>query len=228
MANKNVRVSAEATPESANKSEAFFDKHKYAIISAVVVVILLIVGLFLYKSYVSAPRETKASTALSKAQDLFANEDYEAALESFQGVLSDYKGTRAANLAHLYIGLCYANEEKWAEAVQELEKYSPANDAMVSPAAVAALGNAYANTDNIDKAVSTLMKAAVMADKQALSGANYSISPTFLMQAGMLLESQGKNDEALALYKDIKAKYVNAQVVQSKEVDKYIERLEEK
>ena len=40
----------------------------------------------------------------------------------------------------------------------------------------------------------------------------------------MILESQGKKDEALKLYQDAKKKYVNAMLVQSGEIDKYIER----
>ncbi len=228
MATKNVKNSVETTTEDLNKTEAFVSKHRNVLLIAVVAIIVLVVGLFLYRNYVALPRETKASTAISAPQELFANEDYEQAAEGFKKVLNDYGGTKAANLANLYLGLCYANQEKWADAVKYIEKYSSKDDAMVSPAAMAALGNAYANTDNIDKAVQTLKKAAQMADKQAIDGVNYSISATFLIQAGTLLESQGKDAEALALYKEIKEKYVNAQQVQSKEIDKYIERLEEK
>ena len=38
------------------------------------------------------------------------------------------------------------------------------------------------------------------------------------------LMAQGKKEEAAKIYKDIKANYVNAMVVQSQEIDKYIER----
>ena len=66
-----------------------------------------------------------------------------------------------------------------------------------------------------------------MADSKADGGINNSIAPTFLIQAGELLESQGKKADALKLYQDIKKKYVNAVVVQSSEIDKYIERVSE-
>ena len=99
---------------------------------------------------------------------------------------------------------------------------------MISPAAMAALGNAYANTGNIDKAISALKKAADMADSKAADNTNNSLSPTFLIQAAELLESQNKSDEALKIYEDVKKKYVNSQVVQSSEIDKYIERITEK
>ena len=44
------------------------------------------------------------------------------------------------------------------------------------------------------------------------------------MQAAEILESQNKKEEALKIYQDIKKKYINSAVVQSSEIDKYIER----
>ena len=64
-----------------------------------------------------------------------------------------------------------------------------------------------------------------MADSEAAEGVNNSISPIFLLQAAGLLENQGKKEEALKIYKDIKSKYVNAAVVVNSEIDKYIERV---
>lgn len=66
-----------------------------------------------------------------------------------------------------------------------------------------------------------------MADDKGVDGVNNSISPTFLLQAGELLESQNKKAEALKIYQDIKKKYQNSQLVQSSEIDKYIERVSE-
>ena len=213
------------------KPEAFAMKYRKAIIIAVAAIIIAVVGGFLYQAYVAQPREDKASTALAKGQEYFDAEQFDKALKGdgtgYMGLLNiinDYSSTDAANLANLYAGLCYANLNKWNDAVKYLDAYSPADDAMVSPAAIAALGNADAHINQLDKAIDNLEKAAEMADKQAKDGANNSIAPTFYLQAGILLESQGKKDKALELYKKIKANYVNAQLVQSQEIDKYIER----
>ena len=213
------------------KPEAFAMKYRKAIIIAVAAIIIAVVGGFLYQAYVAQPREDKASTALAKGQEYFDAEQFDKALKGdgtgYMGLLNiinDYSSTDAANLANLYAGLCYANLNKWNDAVKYLDAYRPADDAMVSPAAIAALGNAYAHINQLDKAIDNLEKAAEMADKQAKDGANNSIAPTFYLQAGILLESQGKKDKALELYKKIKANYVNAQLVQSQEIDKYIER----
>lgn len=228
MANKHVQGAAnEAQP----KSEAFLTKYRKPIFIAVAAIVIVIAGFFAYKSLFAGPREEKASTALAKGQEYFNNEIFDKALNGdgqgyagFNAIASDYSGTDAANLAHLYAGLCYANLGKWKEAQQALDAYSLSSDAMVSPAAVAALGNVYAHLNQLDKAVSNLKKAADMADSKAADGANYSLSPIFLLQAGEILENQNKKDEALSLYQDIKKKYVISPLVQSQEIDKYIER----
>lgn len=234
MANKKQQGVIDVN-ETLNKSEAFFDKYKKTIIIAIIALFAIIACVFLYQAYVSGPREDKASTALGRGQEYFMAEQFDKALNGdgagytgFLKIISDYGSTDAGNLANLYAGLCYANLEKWNEAVKYLDAYSPSNDAMISPAAIAALGNAYAHVNQLDKAISALEGAADKADKQGKDGINNSLSPTFRLQAAMLLESQGKKDEALKKYEDIKKKYTTSPLVQSQEIDKYIQRLSTK
>lgn len=222
MANNNVEKSVSTAESTLTASEAFFLKYKNAIIIGVIAVSVIIAGAICYKRFVSQPREVKASTALAKGQELFANEQYDKALNgdgtAFMGFVKfadEYSGTDAANLANLYAGLSYAKLGKWNEAATWIEKFSAKGDQMISPAAEGALGNAYAHLNQLDKAVSHLKSAAKNAD-------NNSLSPLFLIQAGEILESQGKNSEALELYKEIKGKYFNS--MQYQVIDKYIER----
>ena len=229
MANKTEQV-LEAT-ENINNREAFFMKYKKAILIAVAAIIVVIAGVFLYISQISGPREEKASTALSKGQTYFNNEMFEQAVNGdgagfvgFAKLADEYSGTKAGNLANLYAGLCYANLGKWAEAQKSLDAISTEGDQMISPASQAALGDAYAHLNQLDKAVDAFKMAADMADSKAEDDTNNSLSPIFLIKAGEVLESQGKKDEALKIYQDIKKKYVNSMLVQSAEIDKYIER----
>ena len=222
MANVNEQQGALNVEETLNKSEAFFLKYKKAIIYGVLAVIVVIAGVIVYNQYVSAPREDKASTALAKGQEYFQQDLYEKALNGdgagysgFVKVAADYSSTDAGNLANLYAGLCYAGLGKWNEAAKYLEDFDTKDDQMISPAAEGALGNAYAHLNQLDKAVTHLKNAAKNAD-------NNSLSPTFLIQAGEILESQGKAAEALELYKQVKEKYVYSMQYQT--IDKYIER----
>ena len=223
---KTIEAGAVQNEQTLNNQEQFFLKYRKQILIAVAAILLIIAGCLAYKTFVAEPRENKASTAMAKAQEMFAERDFQKALngdktnEGFLSVIENYGGTDAANLAKGYAGLCYAQMGKWQEAVKYLEDFSPKSDAIISPAIVGALGNAYANTGKVDEAISTLKEAASMADSRSES-VNNTTSPTYLLQAARLLESQ-KKTEALKIYKQIKEKYVNSAAAQ--DIDKYIER----
>lgn len=212
--------------EPINGNEAFFLKYKNAIIGCIVAIVIFAGCALWYHSF-SADKQTDASTAIAKAQENFQNGMFELALNGdstgtagFLKIASEYGSTKAGNLANLYAGLCYANLDNWEEAAKYLEKFDTKDDQMISPAAMGALGNAYAHLNQLDKAVSTLVKAAEMAD-------NNSISPTLLIQAGQILEKQDKKDEALKLYKQVKEKYFRSMQSQYQTIDEYIERVSE-
>ena len=225
MAKNNISNAAPLEQEL-NKQEAFFLKFRKQILTLVAAIIVIIGGYAAYKNLYAEPREDKASTALAKAQEMFGQGEFQKALngdktmEGFLAVTENYGGTDAANLAKAYAGLCYANLGKWKEAVNSLEDFSAHDDMMISPAITGALANAYANTGDIDKAISTFKKAAKMADEEAADDTNNSLSPSYLISAARLLESQKKNSEALEIYKEVKEKYVNSAV--SQDIDKYI------
>ncbi|MBR1933041.1 MAG: tetratricopeptide repeat protein [Prevotella sp.] len=211
--------------ETLNRGEAFFLKYRNAIIGCVAAVVIIVAGIILYKTYVVEPRENEASTSIAKGQDYFQSEQYELALNGdstgyagFIKIADEKSSTKAGNLASLYAGLCYANLGKWQEAADYLQKFDGSDDAMVTPAVIGALGDAYANLNDLDKAVSTWKKAAEKADNNALS-------PLYLIKAGEVLESQNKKDEALKLYQQIKDKYFESMQYQT--IDQYIERVSE-
>lgn len=224
MANKNEQVNGVSAEAQINKTEEFFQKNKKSIIIGIIALFVIAGGVVAFNRWNSS-RSDQASTVLAKGQDLFAGEQFEKALNgdgaSFPGFLKvadEYGSTDAGNLSKLYAGLCYAKLGKWEEAATWLDKFSARDDQMISPAAEGALGNAYAHLNQLDKAVKHLKNAAEKAD-------NNSLSPVFLIQAGEILESQGKKAEALALYQQIKTKYFNSYQYQS--IDKYIERVAE-
>jgi tetratricopeptide (TPR) repeat protein len=167
----------------------------------------------------------KASEALFRGEQYFSNDEYATALNGdslgyagFLKVADEFSGTKAGNLANAYIGICYAQQGEYEKAVSYLNKFS-AKDELISPALMGTLGNCYAQLGQLDKAASTLMKAADKADSQALS-------PIYLIQAGQIFEKLGKNSEAVKAYTLVKEKYFNS--YQSMDIDKYIERAQNK
>ena len=207
--------------DALTQSEAFLVKYKNAIIGGVVAVIIIVAGFIMYKNLYAEPREEKAQAALFKGQEYFEQDAYEQALNGdsigyvgFLKVADEYSGTKAANLAKAYAGICYAQLGKYDEAVKMLDSFN-GGDQMVAPAILGATGNCYAQLGQLDKAASTLLSAADKAD-------NNSLSPIFLMQAGEILVKQGKYDDAVNAYTKIKDKYF--QSYQAMDIDKYIEQ----
>lgn len=116
--------------DALTQSEAFFIKNKKAIIGAVVTVIIIIAGVVMYKNLYADPREEKAQAALFKGQEYFEADAYAQALNGdsigfagFVKVADEYSGTKAANLAKAYMGLCYAHLGKYDEAVKALDSF---------------------------------------------------------------------------------------------------------
>ena len=216
--NQNEHLNVE---DALTQSEAFLIKYKNAIIGGVVAVIIIVAGIIMYKNLYAEPREEKAQAALFKGQEYFEQDAFEQALNGdsigfvgFLKVADDYSGTKAANLAKAYAGICYAQLGKYEEAVKMLDDFN-GKDQMVAPAILGAAGNCYAQLGQLDKAASTLLSAADKAD-------NNTLSPIFLLQAGEILVKQGKFDDAVSAYTKIKDKYF--QSYQAMDIDKYIEQ----
>ena len=216
--NQNEHLNVE---DALTQSEAFLVKYKNAIIGGVVAVSIIVAGFIMYKNLYAEPREEKAQAALFKGQEYFEQDAYEQALNGdsigfvgFLKVADDFSGTKAANLAKAYAGICYAQLGKYEEAVKMLDSFN-GKDQMVAPAILGVAGNCYAQLGQLDKADSTLMSAADKAD-------NNTLSPIFLMQAGEILVKQGKYDDAVDAYNKIKDKYF--QSYQAMDIDKYIEQ----
>ena len=216
--NQNEHLNVE---DALTQSEAFLIKYKNAIIGSVVAVIIIVAGFIMYKNLYAEPREEKAQAALFKGQEYFEQDAFEQALNGdsigytgFLKVADDYSGTKAANRAKAYAGICYAQLGQDEEAVKMLDSFN-GKDQMVAPAILGAAGNCYAQLGQLDKAASTLLSAADKAD-------NNTLSPIFLIQAGEILVKQGKYDDAVNAYTKIKDKYF--QSYQAMDIDKYIEQ----
>ena len=185
------------------------------------VIAVVIIALLLNQYYIQ-PKNAKAADDIAVAEQLFSAGNYEQALNGdginagFLQIIDQYGSTPSGNIARLYAGLCYAHTENTEEAVKYLEDFDACDDAMISNAAIAALGNCYAQLGQNDKAAATLLKAAKRAD-------NNTLSPLFYLQAGQIFEAIGENSKALECYETIKNEY--PQSIQRQDIDKYIERL---
>ena len=213
-----------ALDEHLSKSEKFIEKNLKTIVVAVVAVVIVVGGWFIYSNHMDKV-ESEAQVAISKSQALFGQEQFDLALNGdgatsigFLKVIDVYGGTKTSNIAKLYAALCYANTGKLDEAIKLFEDFNLQDDDIISPSSIAALGNCYVKKGENEKGAELLVKAATKAN-------NNSLSPVFLLQAGEIYESLNNNAKALELYKQIKEKYFRSPI--SAEIDKYINRVGE-
>lgn len=222
MAKKQQNVPVNEIDETVKASTHFVEEHKNAIIYGVGgVVAAIIICLLTIQLYIN-PRNQHAAEDLATAEMLFRQGQFEKALNGdgtsagFLQVIDQYGSTKSANLAHLYAGLSYVQLGKYQEAADQLAAFDDKDDQMISPAALGALGNCYAELGQNDKAAETLVKAAKMAD-------NNTLSPLYYLQAGQIYEAQGNKEKALECYQVIKNQY--HQSMQWGQIDKYIEHI---
>lgn len=230
MAQKNTKKNVAAAAkeqqgtmeETLNRWEEFFEKNKMTIIVAVCALVLIVVGISLYKSKVVEPRELKVAEYLAPGETYFMAGDYKMALEGdgadfigFTEIADQYSGTKAGKLAGAYAGLCLAQLDSCDLAIKYLSKFN-GKDQMVGPAVLGALADCYASTDQLSKAAVTFEKAAKKAD-------NGMLTPYYLFQAGLIYEAMDQPAQALKLYQTIKAKYPASQEMVT--IDEYIARV---
>lgn len=220
--------------ETLAKSEAFVIKYKKQVITALVAAVIGVGGTLAYIYGYAKPREEKAQELLGVVMQKYVmTQDFEHALKGegktlgLIAIADKYSSTDAGNIAKYEAGICNFNLGKTKEAIKYLEDFSAQDDATVSAQALYALGNCYATDKQFDKAVSTFKKAAEATSVPALCA-------EYLFQAGLILENQKKNNEALEVYQNIKKQYPTAPMCAQQEqngvlldavIDKYIERL---
>lgn len=177
---------------------------------------LATVGYFAYDRFVAEPKEEVAANEMFQAQQYFqqavdgvaSDSLYNLALNGGEGkmgflkVAEHYSGTDAGNLAHYYAGISYLNLHKYKEAITELEKFS-SKDAFLSALSKGAIGDAFAQNNQLPEALDYYEKAAT-------SNENDLTTPRFLLKAGQVALVLKKKDKALEYFTKIQDKYDTA------------------
>jgi tetratricopeptide (TPR) repeat protein len=200
----------------------FFENNQKNLSYVVVAIGVLVALYFGYKYLYIGPKEKEAVNAMYKAEEQFAKDSFALALdnpgggfEGFLGIIDSYSGTKASNLAKYYAGVCYLNIGKFQEAADYLEDYS-AEDDVTSMTKAGALGDAYAELGDMDKAIKLY--------KEAASADNAQLSPFYLYKIAIYNFNQGNKEEAKAGFEEIRSKYPES--VQSEDAEKVLFRLQ--
>ena len=204
------------------KAKNFWTQYQKPFITVVLVILALIAGWIGYKNYIVAPKETEAENAMWKAEQYFRADSLNLALNGdkfnhgFVYIINNYGSTKSGNLAKYYAGACYLRTGNFNKAVDNLKDFSTSAK-QIQMMAYGALGDAYSELNKNDDAVSYYKKAANEFTDDV------TMSSEYLFRAALRLETIGKTNEALELYKELKEKYPNSE--RGFSADKYIYRL---
>lgn len=204
------------------KAKGFWEKFKKPVLYIGTAIILLGSGYIAYNKYVAEPNEKSAAEAIFKAQEYFAADSLNKALngdgqaKGFLYIIKNYGSTPTGNLANFYAGVSYLRLKDFKNAVKYLEDFSTSSK-LLQATAYAKLGDAYSEQGKNDDALEYYKKAARHFEADEAGSSEY------LFRAGYLAESLNKNSEALELYKELKEKYPKTE--KGFQIDKYIYRL---
>ncbi len=200
-----------------NSVRSVIDQNRNLILGVLGAVVLLIAGYFVYKNFIVKPNNEEAVDQMFQAQFMFDKDSFQMALNNpgiggsgFLKIIDNYGNTETGNLAKYYAGICYLNLDNYDKAIEYLEDYKPAGD--VTPVmANMALGDAYSEKKNDDKALSYYEKGASHADNEVTG-------PFALKKLGMFQEKLGKWSDAEKSYKKILDNFAQTQEANAIEV----------
>ncbi|MBE0648202.1 MAG: tetratricopeptide repeat protein [Bacteroidales bacterium] len=210
--------------EALGKTEAFIENNQKIILIVVGVLIVIILGFFGFRKYYIEPKEKEAQGQMFMAEMYFEQDSLSLALNGdgqypgFLEIIDQYGLTKSANLATYYAGISYLKLGDFEEAIKYLKDFD-GDDQVAAPMATGAIGDAYMEMDNVDKAISYYLDAAEESDNELTA-------PLFLMKAGMACEIKGNYGKALEIYKRIKKDYPRS--FEGTQIDKYIGFTEKK
>lgn len=218
----NPKVDPEVQIEEAlSKSEQFLRKNGRKIIGSIIVAVVLAGAIFGYLHLIKMPAEQKALNNSFAAQQLFALEQYETALNGdgtnmgFLEIADKYSSTPTGNTANHYAGICYMYLGDYQKAIASFEKYSPAKGTpsdVINAQNAGLIADAYSQLNDYAKAAEYYEKAAKIENEFS--------TPYYLKKAGVVYLALGDTKKAQQCFETIKNTYFES--MEARDIDKYI------
>jgi tetratricopeptide (TPR) repeat protein len=202
-----------------NKSANFFEEYKNKIFTYGVIAVIAIAAVYFYINQKNVDNQ-EAATELSRVMKLYDQGSYLEAIEGKQGtniiglkkIVDEYGGTENGETAKIYLANSYAFLGNYDDAIIYYEDYDGSID-YLKAAALAGEAGYYAAKGDFEKAADMYLSAS----KISKINAN---NPTYLLNAGINYQKSGLNDEAKAIFNQIKEDFAKSTV--AKDVNKYI------
>lgn len=207
--------------EIVSRSEKFIENNKKNITYGIIAVAILVGAVIAYNSLYLGPKAKNAAVAIFKGEQYLMKDSFNLALngdgvdyDGFEYIIKKFGGTKQANLAKAYAGICYYNLGDNESAIEVLKSFKSSEE-NISPAIIGLIGDCYVETGNIKEGISYFEKAAAKANNDFLS-------PLYLKKAGIAYENLQQYNDAVKVYTAIKEKH--AASMEAADIEKYIIR----
>ena len=215
----------EGVEQSLTRAEQFLETNRNQILYVVSAVIVVVLGVFAYNTYIVAPQETEAQEKVFMAQKYLEQDSLNLALNGdgvynlgFLEIADEYSGTKIGNTANYYAGVCYLNLGQYENAITYLDKFN-GKDEVLTVLAKAGIGDAFLELGQNDEALDYYKKALAVNN-------NKFVIPLVLMKAAIVSELQDDYKSALKYYNRIQSDFGDSR--EAADVEKYIAKVEAK
>ncbi len=212
--------------QGSSRTQIWIQKNQNKIFGLFALVILIILGIFSYTTFVLEPKEIDAYNKMFYSQKKYdeavlINSDslFNIALSGDSSnmgmldIIEEYSGSKAANLANYYSGMIYFKLGDFENSINYLNDFS-SDDFLLSSLAFGSMGDSYSELNQFDKAYDYFVKASNLD--------NNFTSPIFLYKAGLLAMKLDKFEKAEEHFTKIKLLYSKSS--EAKNIDAFISR----
>lgn len=217
-----ILESPEALAEQLSRTEEFLERNRKTVFTIGGVIGMAIIAFFGYQYYINN-QDQIAQRDLFQAVYYFEADSLGKALNGdglnygFLDVISEYSGTKAANLANYYAGVTYLQLGDYESALRYLQDFS--GSGLIEARASALIGDAYSELDEFESAANNYENAANNTPEKQFS-------PIYLQKAAIAYEKVDQLESALNAYNQIVDKYFESTIYQ--DARKHKARLEMK
>ena len=230
MADKKVQIKEVDVVE---KARGFWEDYSKPISYIGSAIILIVAAWLIYKYMFKVPEQEKADKVVFVTQKYFS--EFTSATDSAKimlatkvlngdgvnpgalKIINQYSGTPAANLCEYYAGACYLHLGQFEKSIKYLKDFDANGATQIKSRALGMMGDASAELNKNDDALSYYKKAADVNTKDDFT------SSEFLFRAALFAESTGKTKDAIDLFKKIKSDYPLTE--KAADVDRYLAKL---
>lgn len=207
--------------QALTKTEQFLENHLNLVLYVIGGIIIVVLGFLGIQKFMIAPKNVEAQEQIFAAQDYFSKDSFELAINGdginlgFLDIIEDYGSTKAGKLANYYTGISYLHLGEYELAIDYLKKFNT-DDMLLAPLTQSAIGDAYVELEDYNKAISSYKSA--LAENE-----NEFTTPSIMVKLALVYEAQGEKEKAIETLETVKADYPRSSEVAN--VEKSIARI---